>query len=536
MCAGVQRESLDLSVLTALPHRLEPVHTAADVTWVNDSKATNVDAAMVGIAGIQAPLIVLLGGAGKDGSDYTRLNVALAHNTRQVICFGAAGDAIARQLEGVDVHTVTTLADAITEAAATARAHDVVLLSLACASFDESRTLKNGRSLRRTGPGGHLMKNRSIDPWLILTSTLLIVFGLIMVYSASAMKAFERTGDETYYLTRQLIALAVGMVLCVSTAVTPMRIIRRYRIAIYVAVLAGLVLALFRASATARTARTVGSDSTSPPAAIRVRQDHRADHAGRLPRCGPPPDRRRPGGAKGRARTPTCAAAHPAAARLRHHRHHCRTVRNHGLHGGLQLKHTAVAGMSIIVGIPVMVFEPYRVKRLTSFLDPWQSMESEGSTSSSRVAMHSGGFGQGLGNSQAKLDFLPEPWTDFIGAVIAEELGLFAIFGLIALYALFLWRGLRIARQARDAFSMLLAGTLTLMVGFEAFFNLGVVMGILPPKGLVLPFISYGATAMMSHLWVIGILLSISAESHSAPFSAGWPLAEDDPKRMAGAA
>ena len=86
------------------------------------------------------------------------------------------------------------------------------------------------------------MKNRSIDPWLILTSTLLIVFGLIMVYSASAMKAFERTGDETYYLTRQLIALAVGMVLCVSTAVTPMRIIRRYRIAIYVAVLAGLVL------------------------------------------------------------------------------------------------------------------------------------------------------------------------------------------------------------------------------------------------------------------------------------------------------
>ncbi len=120
--------------------------------------------------------------------------------------------------------------------------------------------------------------------------------------------------------------------------------------------------------------------------------------------------------------------------------------------------------------------------------------------------------------------------------MVAEELGLVAILGLIGLYVLFLWRGLRIARQARDSFSMLLAGTLTLMVGFEAFFNLGVVMGILPPKGLVLPFISYGATAMMSHLWVIGILLSISAESHSAPFSAGWPLAEDDPKRMAGAA
>ena len=137
VCAGVRREALDLSVLTALPHRLEPVHTVADVTWVNDSKATNVDAAMVGISGIQAPLIVLLGGAGKDGSDYARLNGALARNTRQVICFGAAGNAIARQLEGVHVHTVETLADAIHAAAAAARAHDVVLLSPACASFDE---------------------------------------------------------------------------------------------------------------------------------------------------------------------------------------------------------------------------------------------------------------------------------------------------------------------------------------------------------------------------------------------------------------
>ena len=83
---------------------------------------------------------------------------------------------------------------------------------------------------------------------------------------------------------------------------------------------------------------------------------------------------------------------------------------------------------------------------------------------------------------------------------------------------------------------MLLAATLTLMVGFEAFFNLGVVMGILPPKGLVLPFISYGATAMMSHLWVIGILISISAESHRAPMTAGWPMAQDDPARISGAA
>jgi cell division protein FtsW len=165
-------------------------------------------------------------------------------------------------------------------------------------------------------------------------------------------------------------------------------------------------------------------------------------------------------------------------------------------------------------------------------------MEAEGyHVIQSWVAMHSGGFwGQGLGNSVAKLDFLPEPWTDFIAAVIAEELGLVAMLGLIGLYALFLWRGLYIARHARDSFSMLLASTLTLMVALEAFFNLGVIMGLLPPKGLVLPFISYGATAMMSHLWVVGILLSISAESHAAPMSAGWPLATDDDRKLRGAA
>ena len=137
VCAGVPRAALNLAVLTALPHRLEPVHTADEVTWVNDSKATNVDAAMVGIAGISAPLIVLLGGAGKDGSDYARLNEALSRNTRRVICFGAAGGDIASQLEGVDVQTVGTMADAVSAAAASARAQDVVLLSPACASFDE---------------------------------------------------------------------------------------------------------------------------------------------------------------------------------------------------------------------------------------------------------------------------------------------------------------------------------------------------------------------------------------------------------------
>jgi cell division protein FtsW len=94
---------------------------------------------------------------------------------------------------------------------------------------------------------------------------------------------------------------------------------------------------------------------------------------------------------------------------------------------------------------------------------------------------------------------------------------------MIGLFGLFVWRGLHIARHARDAFGMYLAGTLTAMIGFEAFFNLGVAMGIIPPKGLVLPFISYGSTAMQCNLFAVGILLSIAAESDTVPVTEGWP-------------
>ena len=118
--------------------------------------------------------------------------------------------------------------------------------------------------------------------------------------------------------------------------------------------------------------------------------------------------------------------------------------------------------------------------------------------------------------------FLPEPWTDFIAAVIGEELGFFGLLVVMALYVGLLWRGLRIVQTARSPFGMYLATGLTVMIVSEAMFNLGVVMGILPPKGLVLPFISYGASAMMSNLLAIGLLLSISAECNDIPVEKGW--------------
>lgn len=384
------------------------------------------------------------------------------------------------------------------------------------------------------------MKNRSIDAWLILTSTLLIVFGLVMVYSASAFSALELVGDEAYYLIRQLIALSVGLVLCVATAVTPMRIIRRYRVVLYSAVLCGLVLCFVpgishSANGASRWIGAGGVNWQPSEFAKIIVLIMMADYL----------DRFRGQMADSRVVLRSILIPLPALLLILPEPDFGTTAIIAGLCcimvfiAGLRTTHTFVAAAAgLAIGIPAMIMEPYRVQRLTSFIDPWKTANAEGyHVIQSWVAMHSGGFwGQGLGNSMAKLHFLPEPWTDFIGAVIAEELGLFAIFAIIALYIIFIWRGLLIARNAKDSFSMLLAATLTLMVGFEAFFNLGVVMGVLPPKGLVLPFISYGSTAMMSHMWVIGILLSISAESHQAPVSAGWPMASKPNNRISGAA
>ncbi len=137
LAAAVPADRIDPSALRALPHRLEPVHTAAGVRWVNDSKATNIDAARIGIDGIGAGSIVLLGGQGKDGADYGDLRAALAGNSRHIIAFGASGPTIAEDLHDLNVERVATLADAVALARQLARPGDTVLLSPACASFDE---------------------------------------------------------------------------------------------------------------------------------------------------------------------------------------------------------------------------------------------------------------------------------------------------------------------------------------------------------------------------------------------------------------
>jgi len=157
----------------------------------------------------------------------------------------------------------------------------------------------------------------------------------------------------------------------------------------------------------------------------------------------------------------------------------------------------------------------YRKRRILAFLDPWSHRHDIGyQIAESLMSIGSGGFfGVGLGAGHQKLFFLPEAHTDFIFAMIGEELGFCGSLLVIGLYAVVVWRGVRAALNAADAFGAYLALGLTCLLGFGACVNLGVAMGVLPTKGLTLPLISYGGTSLVVSLFSAGVLLSISQSS-----------------------
>jgi len=157
----------------------------------------------------------------------------------------------------------------------------------------------------------------------------------------------------------------------------------------------------------------------------------------------------------------------------------------------------------------------YRVKRWLAFLNPWEDPRGIGfQIIHSFLAFGSGGFfGVGLGNSKQKLFYLPEPHTDFALSIIGEELGLVGVLAVILLFGLLIAGGIRAALKAKDLYSTYLAVGLTSFIGLQVLINMGVVMGLLPTKGLTLPLISYGGSSLLVTMAGIGVLLNISARS-----------------------
>ncbi len=180
--------------------------------------------------------------------------------------------------------------------------------------------------------------------------------------------------------------------------------------------------------------------------------------------------------------------------------------------GGVRISHLIT---SLVLIIPMayffMISADYRSKRIMSFLDPWQySANDSYQIVHSLMAFGTGGiWGTGIGKGYQKLFYLPEPHTDFIFSVIGEELGLLGVLIILGLYILIFWRGIFIAKNCKDSFGSFVAIGLTTAIGLQVGVNMGVALGLLPTKGLTLPFLSYGGTSLLLNMASIGILMNI---------------------------
>ncbi|MEK7791455.1 MAG: putative lipid II flippase FtsW [Deltaproteobacteria bacterium] len=185
---------------------------------------------------------------------------------------------------------------------------------------------------------------------------------------------------------------------------------------------------------------------------------------------------------------------------------------------GARLSYLISALLIVITAATFLIMNaPYRKNRILAFLNPWEDPKNTGfQIIQSFLAFYSGGIlGLGLGDGRQKLFYLPEAHTDFIFSVAGEELGFLGVMFIVSLFILFLYRGIRIALRAPDLFGVYLALGITVLISFQAITNIGVVMGLLPTKGLALPFMSAGGSSLICNLSGIGILLNISAQQQN---------------------
>ncbi|AZZ38275.1 putative lipid II flippase FtsW [Bdellovibrio sp. qaytius] len=184
---------------------------------------------------------------------------------------------------------------------------------------------------------------------------------------------------------------------------------------------------------------------------------------------------------------------------------------------GLSLKYLMAGGIAAVPMFYLLVWNvAYRKARVQAFLDPWSDPGKKGfQVIQSMLSVHSGGLtGQGLGQSQGKLFFLPEAHTDFTMAILGEEMGFIGICAVLLLLGFVVFRGFRIAIKTEDLFKKTLALGLTITFALSVFINMGVVMGLLPTKGLTMPFLSYGGSSLVIICFMFGILLNIEASEN----------------------
>jgi cell division protein FtsW len=362
-----------------------------------------------------------------------------------------------------------------------------------------------------------MAKRVSVDRWLFTVTMLLVFVGLVMVFSASAVMARERFGSEYAFLSKQLVWAVAGLI----AMVIAMRVdYRRYKHPAFVFSLMGLttllLISVFFLDGSHNTHRWIhaGGFSLQPselakPVLIvflayflesrtKAMDDVRNTL---LPAAAPvlvflslivlQPD-------LGTA----IACAGIAACVL--------------YVAGMRMRYFAYAFGASLVPLYLLIFHvSWRRDRVLAFVNPYADRQKAGfHIIQSLIAVGTGGLtGMGLMEGKQKLFYLPEPHTDFIFAVTAEELGLAGSLFVVALFAIFLWRGMRASWLTEDTFGRYLAVGITSMVVLQALINISVVLGMIPTKGIPLPLVSYGGSSLFVTLACVGVLLNITKQA-----------------------
>jgi cell division protein FtsW len=378
-----------------------------------------------------------------------------------------------------------------------------------------------------------MAKRVSVDRWLFTVTMLLVFVGLVMVFSASAVMARERFGSPYAFLLKQLIWASAGLVAMVIT----MRLdYRRYRHPALVFSFLGLttllLISVFFLDRSHNTHRWIhaGGFSFQPselakPALILFLAYFLESRSKTVPASGSSSMLGSTPNFLDDWRNTLLPAATPVAALLGlivlqpdlGTGIACAGVAACIFYvAGLRLRYFGYAFGASLLPLYFLIFHvSFRRDRILAFMNPYAERQKAGfHLIQSLIAVGTGGVtGTGLMEGKQKLFYLPEPHTDFIFAVTAEELGLVGAMFVVMLFAIFLWRGMRTSWRTEDLFGRYLAVGITTMVVLQAFINISVVLGMMPTKGIPLPLVSYGGSSLFVTLACVGVLLNITKQT-----------------------
>src|SRR5918992_876933 len=374
-----------------------------------------------------------------------------------------------------------------------------------------------------------MAKRLAPDKWLFAATTGLALFGVVMVYSASAVIAQKENGNQFHYVLKQGVWVAIGFIAMLLAMQFNYQQLKNRRIVYGLLFLCTLgLLGVFAFSATNGAHRWLKFPGFSlQPSEISKLAliiflayflEKRAGEEGDFWRTFLP-----------------CGVVTAWLAALIVLEPDFGTAMMLVLiftvivyTAGARLLHLAMAAApALVVAAGLLIFVPWRLKGVITFLDPWADPQSAGfQVVQSLIAIGSGGIdGLGFAQGKQKMLFLPFAHSDFIFAVVGEELGLVGALTVVAVFALFLWRGIRTALLAPDRFGMLLSLGIVTAVVTQALFNISVVLSLVPTKGIPLPFISYGGSSLVPTLAAVGILLNVSQHASGAIADFQLPIA-----------